>query len=258
MTSLLRSLAACSLCVSLAGPLSAAITASGGAVSVIPAPPTCMPHTLESAVTIYAWDEQQGVGIPGPLAVNIDGTPGVYSNPASLTGGALAPGVYDSHILHIDAPVGFVRLGGMLQFDGEIVGVMLLCDELNFSDGPFGWPATMYPACPPHMARGCDWWPGGPPEVIDIQPDRRTMFVDLNSSNMLDHVRVITRRDVSACVGDIDGDGDTDQGDLGELLAAYGSCQGDDNWNAAADLDNDGCVAQSDLGVLLSDYGCMP
>jgi YVTN family beta-propeller protein len=51
------------------------------------------------------------------------------------------------------------------------------------------------------------------------------------------------------CPGDLDGDGDTDQSDLGILLASYGNDDG-------GDLDGDGDTDQSDLGILLADYGC--
>ncbi|HUU84972.1 MAG TPA: hypothetical protein VM243_15840 [Phycisphaerae bacterium] len=60
------------------------------------------------------------------------------------------------------------------------------------------------------------------------------------------------------CVGDIDGDGDTDHSDLGELLSAWGSRPGDPNWNPNADLDGNGEVGHSDLGIVLSDWGCVP
>ncbi|MCK4873202.1 MAG: FG-GAP repeat protein [Phycisphaerales bacterium] len=53
----------------------------------------------------------------------------------------------------------------------------------------------------------------------------------------------------AGCAGDLDGDGDTDQSDLGILLAAY-------DISAAGDLDNDGDTDQSDLGILLADYNC--
>jgi hypothetical protein len=53
----------------------------------------------------------------------------------------------------------------------------------------------------------------------------------------------------STCLADLDGDGDTDQGDLGVLLASYGVDDG-------GDLDGDGDTGQADLGVLLADYGC--
>ena len=61
---------------------------------------------------------------------------------------------------------------------------------------------------------------------------------------------------VSECAGDIDGDGDTDHSDLGALLAAWCTHEGDPNWNPNADLDGDGHVGHGDLGILLSDWGC--
>ncbi len=51
------------------------------------------------------------------------------------------------------------------------------------------------------------------------------------------------------CPGDLDGDGDTDQSDLGQLLGSYGV-------DGGGDLDGDGDTDQSDLGILLGDYGC--
>jgi hypothetical protein len=59
---------------------------------------------------------------------------------------------------------------------------------------------------------------------------------------------------VDVCVGDLDGDGDTDQGDLGILLADWGC---DDPVNGCAgDLDGDDDTDQGDLGILLADWGC--
>ncbi|MBW7904939.1 MAG: hypothetical protein LC135_10065 [Phycisphaerae bacterium] len=66
------------------------------------------------------------------------------------------------------------------------------------------------------------------------------------------------------CIGDIDGDGGTCQGDLGILLSAYGKCEGEPGYVPAANI-SPGPVAacgglegidQSDLGVLLADYNC--
>ncbi len=55
--------------------------------------------------------------------------------------------------------------------------------------------------------------------------------------------------------GDVDGDGDVDQADLGALLGAYGSSVGDPDYDRAADIDDDGDVDQADLGALLGNYG---
>ncbi len=48
--------------------------------------------------------------------------------------------------------------------------------------------------------------------------------------------------------GDLDGDGDVDQSDLGVLLSCYGVSD-------CGDTDGDGDTDQSDLGVLLANYG---
>ena len=58
------------------------------------------------------------------------------------------------------------------------------------------------------------------------------------------------------CPGDVDGDGDTDHSDLGELLAAWCMHEGDPDWNPNADLDGDGHVGHGDLGIVLADWGC--
>jgi hypothetical protein len=56
------------------------------------------------------------------------------------------------------------------------------------------------------------------------------------------------------CSGDLDGDGDTDQSDLGILLSDWGC---DDPVNGCAgDLNGDDKTDQVDLGILLADWGC--
>jgi len=55
---------------------------------------------------------------------------------------------------------------------------------------------------------------------------------------------------------DPDGDGDWDQSDLGIVLAAWCSHEGDPNWNENADLDGDGHVGYGDLSILLAYWGC--
>jgi hypothetical protein len=60
--------------------------------------------------------------------------------------------------------------------------------------------------------------------------------------------------DAPVCPGDLDGDYDTDQSDLGILLADWGCVGG----GCAGDLDGDGDTDQGDLGILLADWGCQP
>jgi hypothetical protein len=58
------------------------------------------------------------------------------------------------------------------------------------------------------------------------------------------------------CAGDVTGDADTDHSDLGVLLALWGMCEEDPDYDPAVDLNNDGCINHPDLGILLSDWGC--
>jgi hypothetical protein len=58
------------------------------------------------------------------------------------------------------------------------------------------------------------------------------------------------------CEGDVDGDNDTDQSDLGILLASFELPPGDPLFDPRADLDGDGEVGSTDLGILLADYEC--
>jgi hypothetical protein len=62
--------------------------------------------------------------------------------------------------------------------------------------------------------------------------------------------------DTGGCAGDIDGDADTDQSDLGLLLSVYGLSEGDIGWIPEADLNRDLTISQADLGVLLADFDC--
>jgi hypothetical protein len=56
------------------------------------------------------------------------------------------------------------------------------------------------------------------------------------------------------CEGDVDGDGDVDQSDLGVMLDNYGQSVPP---GTNGDVNGDGQVDQSDLGILLSNFGCV-
>ncbi|MFG0251659.1 MAG: right-handed parallel beta-helix repeat-containing protein, partial [Phycisphaerales bacterium JB038] len=63
---------------------------------------------------------------------------------------------------------------------------------------------------------------------------------------------------VTACTGDVDGDGDTDQADLGLFLITFERLPSDPLYDPRADFDLDGDTDQSDFSILLADYGCAP
>lgn len=55
--------------------------------------------------------------------------------------------------------------------------------------------------------------------------------------------------------GDVDGDNEITLVDYGQMAAAFGSIDGDPNWNPEADLDGDGEVNLGDLGILGANFG---
>ncbi len=63
--------------------------------------------------------------------------------------------------------------------------------------------------------------------------------------------------DVALTNGDIDGDNEVTLFDFGQLVSAFGSMPGDDNWNPNADLDGDEEVTLFDFGVLVRNFGAI-
>ena len=76
--------------------------------------------------------------------------------------------------------------------------------------------------------------------------------LDMAISNWDDGVGNYVYYNQLFCPGDLDGDDDTDQADLGILLADWGCTGG----NCPGDVDGDGDTDQGDLGILLADWNC--
>jgi len=57
------------------------------------------------------------------------------------------------------------------------------------------------------------------------------------------------------CPGDTNGDGLVSLTDLATLLAAFGTVEGDQNYNANADFDFNGRIDLADLAELLARFG---
>ncbi|MBI5866459.1 MAG: hypothetical protein HZB38_18465 [Planctomycetes bacterium] len=55
--------------------------------------------------------------------------------------------------------------------------------------------------------------------------------------------------------GDTNGDGIADLHDLANLLAAFGTCAGQENFRPDCDFDRNGCIELADLAVLLAWFG---
>jgi hypothetical protein len=162
---------------------------SGGVVQIEP-PPSVMIGDLESDTEIRAFDELQNLLLPEDVAVNIS-SPGTYDDPDDLTPATLAAGTsVCSHFLHADR-VGneaSVRVQGSVTFSSEILGVIVLDTELNASDGILGLPGTQYPT----GSDTRDLELSSTEDSVTLEPDMRTLTVDLRFGQVADQIRVIT------------------------------------------------------------------
>jgi hypothetical protein len=90
----------------------------------------------------------------------------------------------------------------------------------------------------------------GPTDYLEVRYTYSTRL-DMAITNWDSGVGNYVYYNQLGCVGDLDGDGDTDLNDLAFLLSDYlctSSCAGD--------LDGDDDTDLVDLALLLSDYGC--
>ncbi|GMU83000.1 MAG: hypothetical protein AMXMBFR47_28710 [Planctomycetota bacterium] len=132
------------------------------------------------------------------------------------------------------APGGGLSISTITSFGEDAYGELYICDQVGgevFKIVPSGAPAT---DC---NGNGVD----DQCEVLDGSA------ADADGDGVLD---------ACECVGDVDGNNQTDLSDLSQLLAGFGACTGDPAYNAAADLNASGCVDLGDLSLLLSGYGC--
>ena len=60
---------------------------------------------------------------------------------------------------------------------------------------------------------------------------------------------------ITYCPGDFNGDNVVEFEDLMIFAMAYGSCEGDANWNPVCDLNSDGCIEFEDLMIFAMHYG---
>jgi hypothetical protein len=94
----------------------------------------------------------------------------------------------------------------------------------------------------------------GQVSFVVIPATTGTMYVTVTKHDYLPYQGEAEVTEAADCVGDLDGDGDTDHGDLGVLLGDWGCTGG----GCAGDLNDDGNTDHEDLGILLADWGCTP
>ncbi len=173
------------------GPAAADIVGTGGAATLLAAPPpSVVPGALQSNVTMFAFNEQQNIVLPAAVLADITALPGAVPGPGAVSPGPIAAGTaVDVHLVHFDQlGPGVTSLTGIVVFAEEIIGIIVRDGSLDLSD-PLGT-AGAYPTGVPR--RGVDW-DILPHEFINVLPDLRTLEVTLTTSNVIDQVRVITK-----------------------------------------------------------------
>ena len=152
-------------------------------------PPASVAHSAyESDTVIRAFQEIQLIRLIDDIAVDASAS-GTYNSPEDLIPTTISAGtVVTSHFLHLD-PTGTttVILEGSLTFDADILGVLVLNDSLDNTDGVLGAGSTQYPV---GNSRGLELDPNY--DWITIESDRRKIIVHLLANDQIDQVRVIT------------------------------------------------------------------
>ena len=95
---------------------------------------------------------------------------------------------------------------------------------------------------------------------LTVLPDSGIIFTGWSDDPDCTDGKVIMTSDISCTAnllkaGDVDGSGRVDGFDLGRLGLAFGSQEGDPNWNPDADLNGDGRVDNGDVQILSDHFG---
>ena len=195
-----------------------AIAGTTGAVVEIAPPPSVVHGAFESNTEIRAFNEAQNLTLPVDIAVNIS-APGIYDDWADLTPATIPAGtVVSSHFLHLD-PVGTttaVDLEGSVTFNADIIGVIVVDNDLDNSDDTLGATGTQYPIND-HRQLELQIHP----DRVTLDPDLRTLTVRFYTYDKVDQIRVITKRticDIASVTGNEE-DPDSDNNSTEECTA---------------------------------------
>jgi hypothetical protein len=169
-----------------------------GNVTIVSPPSDVSIGALESDTTILAFPEQQNVTLPDDITVDIT-LPGTspFNGVQNLSAGVIPAGTeVDSYFVHFDK-VGdsnsTVTAMGSIAFDSNVLGLLVLDNELNLTNSFPGLPGTNYGI---EAGRGLEIVGGGANtgnnDQITLSADRRTVSFSLRNGQTPDDFRVIT------------------------------------------------------------------
>jgi hypothetical protein len=167
-----------------------------GAITPAPAPSSVAWNQLQSDTQIFLIAEQSSVVAGANIIVDVDGTPGLYDEPADLgPGRPVIPAgtALKVHLLHFDPLTVPQRLTGTVTFPQQILGLAFLRASLVGSD-ELGALGTAYPSPETSNYREYELGPpqGAAADSAAISVDRRTLTVDMGVTAYYDQLRVFT------------------------------------------------------------------
>lgn len=162
-----------------------------GAIEKILRPSTVKVGQLENNNSIFIFQEVNNLRLPNAILVNAT-QPKLYTGRGDLFLDWIDEGtVINSYLIHLD-PIRDtdVELGGTITFPDEILGVIVLHQELRDSD-PIITAAisTDYPS-PEYVDRRLEL--DGASDRFSISENRRVLTLELTASSGIDQIRVIT------------------------------------------------------------------
>lgn len=196
------SFAAASLAAAIFPALCAgSIIGTTGALTVTTAPADLMPGALESDTAIALIAERQNLTLGASLPVDITlagSSPSAGSQ--NFSPGTIPAGTaINSYLAHFDvvgapSPQDAVAASGSVTFDQNILGLIVLTNTLNATDGLAGLATVSYPVT--DSDRGLEIVPGGvgtsTHDQILLSDDLRTVTLNLRDGASTDEVRIIT------------------------------------------------------------------
>jgi len=175
----------------------AAILNVTGAAAVISPPLDVSTDAFESNTAAWLFAEQQNVTLSQDIAVDIS-VPGTSPSGGvrNLSAGIIPAGTQiDSYFIHFDSVDGDAQnpvvVSGSVTFDRDVLGLMVLSDNLNPSHAYPGLPTTLYSPTGELEIVG-----GGAGTLtndqITLSPDRRTVSFNFRNGVGTDDCRIVT------------------------------------------------------------------
>lgn len=169
----------------------AAVAATSGDAVEISAPASVKQGYSESNNDIIVFMEQQNFELTRNVYAGIT-QPGTYNRLRHLTTGRIPEGtLVNTYMLHtdpVDRPYGKVEFNGSVEFEEEILGIVVSYLGLRPTDNSLGANDTSYARW--RLSRGVELFYGIADEVVWTG---NTVTVHFETSRSIDQIRIITR-----------------------------------------------------------------